>query len=116
MSQKLSVQAVSEVQVNKNMNEKVLELIKRRRLQTLMHSIIYYQFDESIISDAEWSRRAKELCDLQERFPLESKEAPLYDMFKDFNYSTGANLVYKADQTAINKAKYLITCKKGRKN
>lgn len=89
-------------------NQTIVELIKRRRLQTLIHSIVYYSFDESIISDAEWSCRAKELCELQEKYPAESEEAPLCDIFKDFNYSTGAGLVYKADDAAIGKAKYLI--------
>lgn len=97
------------------MNNKVVELIKRRRLQTLIHSIVYYSFDENIISDAEWSRRAKELCELQEKYPAESKEAPLYDIFKDFNYSTGAGLVYMADDAAVGKAKYLISIQPRRK-
>lgn len=90
------------------MNEQIVELIKRRRLQTLIHAIVYYKFNESILSDAEWTKRAKQLVELQKEYPQESKEAPLFDMFCDFDYSTGMNLVYKADEKAIGKAKYLI--------
>lgn len=97
------------------MSQDIVELIKRRRLQTLIHSIVYYTLDESIISDAEWSRRAKELCELQEKYPAESRKAPLYDIFKDFNYSTGAGLAYKADDRAIGKAQYLIAMQPRRK-
>lgn len=90
------------------MNKQIVELIKRRRLQTLVHSVVYYKFNENIISDADWTKRAKQLVELQRKYPEESKEAPLFDMFCDFDYSTGMNLVYKADDAAIGKAKYLI--------
>lgn len=96
------------------MNQQIVELIKRRRLQTLVHSVVYYKFNENIISDADWTKRAKQLVELQRKYPEESKEAPLFDMFCDFDYSTGMNLVYKADDAAIGKAKYLIAIRGGK--
>lgn len=96
------------------MNKQIVELIKRRRLQTLVHSVVYYKLDEAIISDAEWTKRAKQLVELQRDYPEESKEAPLFDMFCDFDYSTGMNLVYKADDAAIGKARYLIAIRGGK--
>lgn len=96
------------------MNKQIVELIKRRRLQTLIHAVVYYKFNETIISDADWTKRAKQLVELQRKYPEESKEAPLFDMFCDFDYSTGMNLVYKADDAAIGKAKYLIAIQRGK--
>lgn len=44
------------------MDERELKaLIKRRRLQILVHSIIYYRFSDNIIDDATWSAWALEL-------------------------------------------------------
>ena len=34
----------------------VKELIKRRRLQMLVHSAIYYDMDTQIITDDQWQR------------------------------------------------------------
>lgn len=35
-------------------NESVVELIRRRRLQLLIHSCIYYEYNESIVTDEQW--------------------------------------------------------------
>lgn len=68
--------------------------IEQRRRQILVHSYIYYEMNQNIISDSKWSEWAKELYDLQEQYPDISKEAALYEEFKDFDYSTGAGLNY----------------------
>ena len=54
------------------MDEEIIQLINRRRRQVLIHSIIYYRFDENIISDAMWTKWAMELADLQRKYPEES--------------------------------------------
>ena len=33
----------------------ISELIKRRRLQILIHSCIYYEFNQNLITDIQWS-------------------------------------------------------------
>ena len=43
----------------------IKELIKRRRLQLLIHSYIYYELNDNIVSDATWSKWAMELVKLQ---------------------------------------------------
>ncbi|HIF9256521.1 TPA: DNA ligase LigA-related protein [Photobacterium damselae] len=45
------------------------ELIKRRRAQMLVHSCIYYELDQSIISDHLWQHWANELAELQAKYP-----------------------------------------------
>ena len=72
----------------------VKELIKRRRRQVLVHSYIYYVLNDNIISDSQWSQWAEELEQLQKDYPEESSEVELYDEFKCFDHSTGANLEY----------------------
>ena len=47
----------------------IAELIKRRRLQILVHSCIYYEFNESIVDDATWAKWAVELEQLQTAYP-----------------------------------------------
>lgn len=87
----------------KNLDVKIIELIKRRRRQILVHSAIYYRFGTSLIEDFTFDKWARELRDLQNKFPNESKESEFYEEFKDWDATTGYNLpVYpfldKADQ------------------
>lgn len=64
--------------------------IKALRLQMLVHSYLYYVLDESLISDGEWQRRANELADLQNDFPV---RIGCYDSeFRDWDASTGYHL------------------------
>lgn len=72
----------------------IKELIERLRLEILKHSYIYYELNDNIISDDEWSKLALQLVRLQNKHPDISKEAYRYEMFKDFDGSTGYNLTY----------------------
>ena len=89
-------------------NEQIAELIKRRRLQLLIHSCIYYRLNDNIISDHKFDRLAKELVELQEKYPEISKQVEWYDAFKDWDGSTGAFLPL-GDPWVISKAKYLLS-------
>lgn len=70
------------------------EKIQQRRLQMLVHSYIYYELDDNIIPDSKWSQWAMELVDLQKKYPKESKKVQYYDVFKDFDGSSGFDLPY----------------------
>ena len=48
-------------------DEEIKELILRRRQQIWVHSILYYQMDVNLISDAKWSEWALELETLQKK-------------------------------------------------
>lgn len=70
----------------------ILDLIDRRRRQILVHSIIYYELNENIVSDHQWAEWALELEDLQKRYPNIASKAPYAKEFDGFDHSTGQNL------------------------
>lgn len=74
------------------MIQTIKEKIKQRRRQMLVHSYIYYELDDNIISDAQWAKWAKELEQLQKDYPKESAEVEEYEQFKDWDGSSGAFL------------------------
>ena len=84
----------------------IIDNIRRYRLQMMVHSVIYYKYNDNIISDAEWSKRAKILVELQNKYPKESRACAYYDLFKDFDGSTGFNLIN--EPWAINTARLLL--------
>ena len=88
-------------------NGSVLELIQRRRLQLLVHSCIYYEYNESLVSDEQWKNWAIELETLQNDFPQESERAPWYEVFKGFDHSTGYHLPTK-DSWVMGTARWLL--------
>ena len=87
----------------------IKELIKRRRLQLLIHSYIYYELNDNIVSDATWSKWAMELVKLQNDYPDIAKEVKFNEEFQDFDGSTGFDLAKRADIDAISKAHYLLS-------
>ncbi len=97
------------------MNQKIIEKIKQRRLQILVHSYIYYELDQNIVSDAQWNKWAHELVELQKKYPEESEQAEYYDKFADFDGSTGMDLAY-FDDFIINRANILLSMKTPQKS
>ena len=73
---------------------KIAEKIQRRRYQMLVHSYIYYEMNENIISDSQWSKWAVELAELQCKYPSISKQVIYADDFEDWDGSSGAFLTY----------------------
>lgn len=88
-------------------DEQIAELINRRRRQILVHSVIYYRFDDNIISDYTWSQWATELYELQHKYPDIAKNCVYADEYKDFDPSTGFNLPLE-DPWAVRKAAHLL--------
>ena len=87
----------------------IQEKIKQRRLQMLVHSYIYYELNDTIISDAKWSTWAKELVELQTKYPEEANKVDYAKEFSDFDGSTGFNL--PKNDWVKNKAEYLLNLK-----
>ena len=94
-------------------NDKIKELIQRRMLQIRVHSFLYYEMNESIISDAKWSKWAMELVGLMKKYPNVVKQIPHHELFADFDGSTGFQFVATADDRLITKA-YLLAGKLGK--
>ena len=88
-------------------DEQIAELINRRRRQILVHSVIYYTYDDSIISDYTWSKWAQELAELQQQYPSIAANCVFADDFKGFDPSTGFDLPLD-DPWAVRKAQHLL--------
>lgn len=66
-------------------NDEICALIKRRRLQILVHSCIYYRFGDNIITDYFYDQIGKELGRIQVQYPDLSQAVPdYYEWFKDY--------------------------------
>lgn len=91
----------------KNNSSQIAELIAQRRRQLLVHSVIYYRMNDNIISDDKWLQWAKELVELQSKYPEIAQKQPYAEAFADFDASTGCNLPLD-DPWAIEKAQYLL--------
>lgn len=86
----------------------IAEKIQQRRYQLLIHSCIYYELNQNIISDKKWDEWARELRDLQKTYPEVSEKVTLYEAFKDWDASTGAFLPIK-EPWVIQKASWILT-------
>jgi len=85
----------------------IKEKIKQRRAQMLVHSCIYYEMDDNIVSDHTWQKWAEELQKLQEDHP-EYLKIGFYDHnFKDWDSSTGAHLPHR-DSWVYRKAQQIL--------
>ena len=47
----------------------LVEKIRQRRAQMLVHSFIYYRLNDNVVSDHDWQRWANELVELQALHP-----------------------------------------------
>lgn len=62
----------------------IVARIKQRRRQLIVHSFIYYRLSDNIVSDHKYDEWARELIDLQQKYPEEAKEAPYAKDFEGF--------------------------------
>lgn len=78
----------------------------------IVHSYIYYELDNNIISDREYDKAGKDLVALKEQYPEFWKMSEYYPQFKDYNGSTGFSLYHELDDKQKTKirsiARYLI--------
>lgn len=86
------------------MQRSVEECVKQRRRQILVHSYIYYELNQNIVSDAQWNKWASELVKLQEDNPQIVTD--YQEQFKGWDGSTGAFFEY--DTAIISIANHLI--------
>ena len=78
--------------------DSVAALIQRRRYQILVHSLLYYELDINLVSDAQWAKWAQELVELQTSNPDISSKVIFAQAFKHFDGSTGFHLPFKDAQ------------------
>ena len=89
-------------------DNEVAALIQRRRYQILVHSLIYYELDMNLVSDAQWAEWGAELVKLQKEHPKEAESVIFSEQFKDFDASTGYNLPFR-DEQIVNIAYRLLS-------
>lgn len=73
-------------------NDEIKALIKRRRAQMIIHSYIYYELNENLISDDQWQAWAEELHKLQTDNPKLCKIGYYDKEFADWDGTTGNHL------------------------
>lgn len=94
---------------------KIAEKIRQRRRQLIVHSTIYYIFNDNIVSDSDWSRWGIELVELQRAYPDISSKVEFADAFRNWDASTGFNLPINEDW-AIRKAEQLLSMQSRKKH
>ena len=70
----------------------------------LIHSIIYYEMDNSIVTDSVFDGNCRQLVELIRTSPESFENSDLYYVFKDFDGSTGFDLYHRLDR--IDKIRY----------
>lgn len=87
--------------------EEIKNKIKHRRAQMLVHSCIYYELNDNIVSDHKWQEWADELEKLQKENP-DCCNIKFYDShFADWDGATGAHLPHR-DPWVLRKANHLL--------
>lgn len=93
--------------MTENERIEIAEKIQQRRLQMLVHSYIYYELNDNIVSDEKWMQWAHELADLQREHPEIAKTVKYSRTFEGWDGSTGFHLAF--DEWTRNKAQYLMS-------
>lgn len=87
--------------------EDIKAKIKQRRAQMLVHSCIYYELNDNIVSDHKWQQWADELQKLQEENP-DCCNIGFYDReFADWTGATGNHLPHRSSWV-YRKATYIL--------
>lgn len=89
------------------------EKIKQRRSQMLIHSCIYYELNDNVISDYQWQAWADELEKLQKENP-EACNIDFYDYeFRNWNGATGNHLPHRDPWVYAKAQRILNICRRG---
>lgn len=87
---------------------KIAEKIQQRRYQMLVHSYIYYELNENLVSDSKWSSWAMELVELQSKYPNIAAQVIYAKDFADWDGSSGAYLTYSNKPNIVITANRLL--------
>ena len=86
----------------------IRELIRRRRRQIAVHSIIYYRYGRNIVSDSTFDKWCNELIQLQKDYPKISKHIELHKDFENLKHASGFDLKCLNDPKLISVAERLL--------
>ena len=89
-------------------DDQIIAKIRQRRAQMLIHSCIYYEMDDNIVSDHRWQAWADELEALQLANP-HCCNINFYDNeFRNWDGSTGNHLPHR-HPWVLSKANYILS-------
>lgn len=92
------------------LNQDILDLINRRENQILLHSCIYYKFNDNLIEDWQYDSIGRDLLELSKDYPDEFEASYHYEEFIDYVNSetpSGFNLRYSTVEN-VSKAMHLL--------
>lgn len=77
-------------------NQEYIDFLQRF---IIVHSYIYYELSDNIISDKEYDERAKELVEYKNKYTELWKSSMYYKQFgDDYNGATGFTLYHELDE------------------
>lgn len=83
----------------------------------IVHSILYYELNNSIVNDKMFDANAYQLVGLQKQYPEDAKQSEYWYVFNDFDGSTGFDLYHrlnKKDKAYLKQiAQHLIRLNRG---
>lgn len=86
--------------------------------RVIVYSIMYYELNESVISDTEYDKISKQLVNMQNEAGGILKETQYYYCMHDFDGSTGFDLFHRLTKSdreyLLNMAKFILKMKKGK--
>jgi hypothetical protein len=89
-----------------------IELLQR---WLLVHSFIYYELNNNVVSDEMYDMNSKQLAEMQNKYPDDFIKSKYYYAMKEFDGSTGFGFVEKltADHyERVTRDAYMITQRK----
>lgn len=72
--------------------DEIRAYITQLRAQMLVHSHLYYEMGESVLTDSEFDARARKLAELQREYPDIARECKWHEYFADWDGTTGYKL------------------------
>ena len=82
-----------------NANLTTQEYIDYLQRYIILHSYIYYECDNNLISDKQYDEKARELARYKNEYPELWKQSMYYKQFRDdYNGATGFTLFHDLDE------------------
>lgn len=79
----------------------ITDKISFRERQILIHSYLYYHLNKNVISDAKYDKLSYRLVDMIKQYPKEFEESEYVECFRDFDGTTGFDLVDRLTQEQL---------------
>jgi NAD-dependent DNA ligase len=84
------------------------ERINQLRRMILVHSCLYYRFNETLINDHKYDSLARELMELQKKHPELASACVFAEAFSDFDGTTSGFNLPLHDPWVVGKAQQLL--------